>query len=144
MLNNYTGEWRLKSGERVVDRYQSHVRKNVREFIDEALARVESRNRNKIEEIVDLGRSLGNCECVRVTPDDEVIWARQLGRLGTSKCRFVKNRQAEPTSLIQLVLHKKRSGYVLLTAYLVPDRDPQDRHYWENHAYIWNTAEVIL
>lgn len=62
--------WRLKTGEVVVDRPDSHLHKNVKALLKEALATLSSNKRDLIVEEVSFDHVVGNTICVVTYPDD--------------------------------------------------------------------------
>ena len=52
-------EWKLKSGERVVDRHRSHLHESVVRHLSEVLARLKRRGRSFFTEDVDFGQLIG-------------------------------------------------------------------------------------
>lgn len=94
---------------------------------------------------IDMGRIIGITNCIETTEDDEVIFARRIGR--TSYSRFVKNREPEETNILAIILHKKLRGYNLWSAWcgkLVPTkRDITGKMrtiegFWDNHALVYD------
>lgn len=143
----------LKSGERVVDRYKSHLHPEVIAILPEALAKTESKGRNFLIEEIDFGRIIGKSICIATRPGDQIVYAKRPKRFGYT--RFVKNRQPEPTSKVVIIL-KTADGepgvYVLITAFIgeKPEPEPwdrnatlQSRHFWNTHALVWGYEEVI-
>ncbi|MDD3284033.1 MAG: hypothetical protein PHZ07_00380 [Patescibacteria group bacterium] len=156
---------KLKSGEAVFDRPNSHFHDNDADFsraLGQALTYVESAGREFIEEEVYLGRFIGQSTCVSTDANDEIIYAQRTGRTGLT--RFVKNHLPEDCNYMVLVLKKakKGDGYILITAFIGrlsfpepwdenafskhedPDRARKDSiDFWSSHALIWETEEII-
>ncbi len=155
--------WRLKSGEVVVDRHNSHLsgKNGVGRFLSEALGRIESAGREFFIEEVDFGQVIGEIVCVATRPGDRIIYAKRPKRFGYS--RFVMDRMPEPCSTLVVIL---KAGdfdqYVLITAFVGkrPQPEPWDvrnfsqqpnpqeaerlaREFWGNHALIWGAEEII-
>lgn len=158
MINN----WRLRSGEVVVDRKNSHLQKEVEACLVEALAKIDSFGREFLEEEIKLGRIVGKTICVATTPSDEIIFAQRSKRQGLT--RFVKNRQPEDCSSVVVILKKavECNTYLLVTAFIgkISEPEPRDKKYfsqqkdfqkaeerssqfWSSHALIWNSNEII-
>ena len=153
--------WILKSGERVVDRYNSHLHEGVARLLPDALARIESGGGGFFVEEVDFGRPIGETTCVATAAGDEVIYAKRPKRLGHT--RFVLNRTPEPCSSLVIILKAGGDGeYVLITAFIGhrPQPEPWDRknflqqpdpqkaerlarEFWSSHALVWGSEEVF-
>jgi hypothetical protein len=152
---------KLKSGEVVVDRYQSHLSESVRPHLPAALARVVSGGRQYIIEEVDFSHQIGETICVSTGPTDQIVYAKRPKRFGLT--RFVKNRAPESCSSVVVVLKAGGRGeYVLITAFIGrrPEPEPWDiknfsqqinpreaerlaREFWSSHALVWGCEEII-
>lgn len=149
---------KLKSGEAVVDRYNSHLHESVMPLLPEAFARVESAGRKFLVCELDFGRVVGESNCVATGPGDEIVFAKRPKRLGLT--RFVKNRQAEPTSFAVVILKTadgEPGAYALVTAFIgqLAEKEPWDKNiqnanerqrslaFWNSHALVWGCEEVI-
>jgi hypothetical protein len=144
---------RLKSGERVVDRYNSHLHESVVPLLPEALAKINSQGRIFLVEEVDFGRPIGETVCVVTGRDDQIVYAQRPKRFGLT--RFVKNRGPEPTSSVVVILKTadgEAGAYVIVTAFLGhrPEPEPWDRNatansraFWASHALIWGCEPTI-
>ena len=84
-------EWKLKSGERVVDRHRSHLHESVVPLLPAALAQIDSNGRNYFVEGVDFDQPIGETICVATGPGDEIVYAQRPNRAGLT--RFVENGQ---------------------------------------------------
>ena len=143
--------WKLASGEAVLDRYNSHAHNSVRHLLPDVFARVLSQGRNFFIEEVDLDQIIGETVCVPTTDADEIVWAQRPKRFGLT--RFVKNRTAEQCSKVVVILKKgDRGDYVLITAFVGsrPEPEPWDRNatpksveFWSTHALVWGSEEII-
>lgn len=60
---------------------------------------------------VDLGRTIGTTSMVEVSDEDEVVYAKRIGRERYSK--FVKNRDLVPTSWVVAILFKDQDCYLV-------------------------------
>lgn len=144
---------KLKSGEAVVDRYNSHLHSNVLDILPEALEKIETKGRKFLVEEVNLGRIIGETICVAAGSSDEIVYAKRPKRFGLT--RFVKNRQAEPCSTVVVILKtadEQPGTYVLVTAFIggKPEPEPWDknatpksRDFWASHALVWGKEETI-
>lgn len=147
-------ELKLKSGEVVINRYNSHIHGEIESILKEALEKISSQGRGYIEEEVEFGRIIGFSQCVLTTDDDEIVFLQRAGRKG--KTRFVKNRKPEPSSKMFVVLKKDPGGfYIIITAFVgerpepepwdeyffSKQKDPEERRekakkFWETHALV--------
>lgn len=145
-------DWQLKSGERVVDRHQSHIHEGVLRLLPEALGQIDSLGRGFLLEVVDFGRVIGETICVGTGPSDQIVFAKRRGRFGYS--RFVKNRKPEPCSEMVVILKKAEEDnlFVLITAFVGhrPEPEPWDRNatanslaFWRSHALVWGCEPTI-
>ena len=153
--------WKLKSGEAVVDRFNSHLHADVALHLPEALSRVESNGRGFFVEEVDFGQPIGETICVATAAGDQIVYAKRPKRWGNS--RFVLNRKPEQCSSLVVILKAGDSGeYVLITAFVGcrPEPEPWDRRnfsqqpnpqeaerrarkFWTSHALIWGCEETV-
>lgn len=145
--------WKMKSGETVVDRQPSHLHEDAGRWLPQALARIESKGRDFINEEIGFGRVIGETVCVRTHPADQIIFAQRVNRLGLT--RFVKNRQAEPCRSLVVILKRAaedRSRFILMTAYVGHRAEPEpwDKSatersvaFWDSHALIWGSEPIV-
>jgi len=147
---------KLKSGEVVVDRYNSHFHSNVLKILPEALEKIETEGRNFFVEEVQMGRIVGESTCVATDASDQVVYAQRPKRFGLT--RFVKNRQPEACSSVVVVL-KTADGeidwgkYVLITAFIGQKSEPEpwdknatskSKKFWDEHALVWGSEEIVF
>lgn len=144
-------EWKLKSGEMVVDRYRSHLHQGVALLLPEALARIESRGRDFLVEEVDFGRPIGENICVATAAGDQIVFAKRPKRWGHT--RFVLNRTPEPCNHLVVILKAGDGGeFVFITAFVGRRSEPEpwdrnatanSRAFWTSHALVWGCEETI-
>ena len=144
---------KLKSGEVVVDRHDSHLHESVVPYLPVALAGIESNGREFFIEEVDFGRQIGETICVATGPGDEIVYAQRPKRFGLT--RFVKNRKPEPCSSVVVILKamgRQTGTHVLITAYIGRKAEPEpwDRNatasayeFWNSHALVWDCEEIL-
>lgn len=153
---------RLKSGEVVVDRFNSHLKESVLPHLPAALAQISSGGRGFFVEEVDFGRPIGETVCVATTDADEIFWAKRPRRFGHT--RFVKNRAPESCSSVVVILKTadgEANTYVMVTAFVGhrPEPEPWDRNFsqqadpqeaerlsrdfWSSHALVWGSEKTI-
>lgn len=65
---------------------------------------------------VDMGRIVGACECVSVTPDDKIVYKTRAGRKWPTK--FVLNRAPDPSSLVTMIGFNNRDQVWILSAWI--------------------------
>lgn len=150
----------LRSGEIVINRYNSHLHDEegeILKFLSEALSKISAQGRQFITEEIDFGRIIGETICVGTGSGDEIIYAQRPKRFGLT--RFVKNREPEPCSSLVVILKKAEENniYVLITAFVgkSPQPEPWDKNlktreekmvskeYWSSHALIWEREPII-
>lgn len=147
-----TKTWRLRSGERVEDRGdRSHLIPGLLALLPEILGRVDAGHVRPTGEVeVHMGRVVGDTICVETTAEDEIVFALRPGRAGVS--RFVRGRQAVPTSHVTLVLGRSGRGFFVITGYFgrLASREPWDVRagpaasaFWRTHALVWDSASVV-
>jgi len=144
-------EWTLKSGEFVVDRFNSHLHTGLEGLLKEALGKIESEGRPFMVEEVNFGRVVGETVCVETSDLDQIVFAQRPSRFGIS--RFVMNRQPAPCSALVVILKRAEEGfYILISAFVgrKPEPEPWDRNatersveFWSGHALIWGQEPVI-
>lgn len=140
----------LASGEAVYDRTRSHLHDGAVALLPEALAAIESRGRDFFVAAHDFGRVVGKTTCVETGEDDEVVFARREGRFGFT--RFVKNREAEDSTMLVVVLKQVSEGYLLITSFIGRPAPPEpwdanaDENsgpFWESHALLWGSEKIV-
>jgi hypothetical protein len=98
----------------------------------------------------DMGKVVGNSDLVETSDSDEIVYAKRLNR--DTYTRFVKGRDAVPTSYITISLHQDSDGnYELSSAWigqicpLFPDRPgatAESKSFWTNHALVWGNQTI--
>jgi len=145
-------DWKLGSGESVVDRHNSHMHGDLENLVREALQHTSSTGRKFIIEEVDFGRIIGETVCVTTGTGDQILFAQRPGRFGLS--RFVVNRKPESCSKMVVILKKAEEDncYVLITAFIghKPEPEPWDRNatvrsreFWSSRALVWGAEPVV-
>ncbi len=140
----------LASGEYVFDRPRSHMHSGVAPLLPEALAWIESRDRNVIIEEIDLGRIVGKKHCIETTENDRIIFDQRPGRKGLT--RFVLDREPEDCSSVSVILKLDDHAdiYICLSAYIGTRSEPEpwdayatpeSESFWTNHALVWERLQ---
>ncbi len=83
-------------------------------LVGEVLPTINVAGRRQVVVERDFGRIIGTTNLVETTDDDEIVYAKRIGRDAYS--RFAKNRAPIPCSSIVVVLRRGDSGYYLWTA----------------------------
>ncbi len=121
---------------------------NLVESVKEAVQQSEVTGK-KVALEVDLGRVIGETSMVEITEQDEVVYAKRLGRDKYSK--FVKNRELLPTSKVVVILFQEDYGYLVWSAWcgeLLPQEpDGQggmhtSRAFDMSHALVYNSKII--
>ena len=153
-----------KDGSPVIDRYNSHLNnhQDVISILQEALQKIDTKGRKFLNEEVRFTHTIGKTMCVPTTENDEIVYAQRKGRDGLT--RFVKNREAEDTNVVTVILKKIREqiqtegeerevdAYLLITAWMgekaeVEYYDPRATEkslaFWNTHALVYNPEHII-
>jgi hypothetical protein len=144
---------RLASGQRVIDRYNSHLHPQVLELLPKAFRKIRLTGEQFQVVQVDFDRIVGETTCVVTGTGDLIVYAQRPKRFGLS--RFVKDRQPQESRSIVVILKKADdvpSTYVLITAFVgvKPEPEPWDRNkteqsvaFWSSHALVWDSEPVV-
>lgn len=145
---------KLKSGESVFDRDDySHLHTGVHELLPEVFEQITAGGKKFIVTTVDLGRVVGQSTRVLTDENDEIVFVQRVGRKGLT--RFVKNRVAENSSQVTIVLKRDLSlpKYTLLTAWIgsQSELEPWDpkadydksAEFWSRNALIYGSEKVV-
>ena len=135
----------LKTGEAVLDRYNSHLHETAAALLPEALSQISANGREFIVEEVDFGRPIGVTICVTTGPGDQIIFAKRPRRFGHS--RFVIGKSPSECSVMTVILKAIEDGqYLLMTAYIGRNAGPEpwdknateaSKQFWAKHALVW-------
>ncbi len=114
-----------------------------------ALANLDATDSNVYTEI-DLGQPIGYSDLVATNPDDEIVYAKRVGR--QTFTRFTKSHQPVATHTITVWLIHEDSSYTLLSAWFGPKtppfpgdkwETPESKPFWNNHALVWGKQAII-
>ena len=143
--------WVLKSGEAVVNRFNSHLHDCARAHVASALAQIDPKGSNFLVEEVVFDHIIGQTSCVVTRPDDTIFFAQRVGRQG--RTRFVLDREPTPSrSLVVVLKRRDEVGYVLITAFVGSKAEPEpwDRNategsvaFWRSHALLWGSEPTV-
>lgn len=153
--------WTLKSGEYVIDRYNSHIHENVTEHLIEALPQIESLRRSLVIEMIEFPEVIGNRSCVSTDSTDRIIFAKRPKRFGLT--RFVMDRFSEPCRTLVVILKSDGAGvYIVISAFVGKRAEPEpwddrsfsqqedpheaklrSRRFWAQNALVWGEEEII-
>jgi hypothetical protein len=143
----------LASGQRVVDRYNTHIHPVVIPLLAEVLSKINLNGEQFMVVQVNFDHVVGETTCIVTNPGDRIIYAKRPKRLGYT--RFVKNRAPEFSNSVVCILMKAQdqaNAYVLITAFIGerPEPEPWDRNksensvkFWSNHALVWGSEPII-
>lgn len=87
---------------------------NLIDLVIEVLPTISVMNKKQIVVERDLGRIVGTTNLTETTGNDEIVYAKRIGR--DSYSRFAKNREPVSCCSIVVVLRKGGTGYYLWTA----------------------------
>jgi len=87
---------------------------NLIDLVIEVLPTISVMDENQVVAERDLGRIVGTTNLIETNENDEIVYAKRIGR--DSYSRFAKNREPISCSSIVVVLRKGDSGYYLWTA----------------------------
>ena len=141
--------YRSKDGFNVVDRQDSHVHDDLTKMLPAIIAELTCGNQNRVEQEISFPYIIGKTKCVEVSTDDEIVYARRIGRLGSTK--FVKGRTCPLSNTVSIVIKKNKSVYEILSCYIgtKSEVEPYDGKatensfcYWENHALIFGSEPI--
>lgn len=142
----------LGSGQKVFDRATSHLHHTpeLEQLLPTAFESIHLTDEEAVRATIDFGSAIGTTICVKTTESDEIIFAQRERRRGLT--RFVKNREAEPTTSLCVILKKVPTGYIVLTAFTgsTPEAEPWDPNasdaaaeFWKSHALLWGKEKTI-
>ncbi len=136
---------------RIIDRRKSHLHTGITPQLLKAVCQKITCDKQKtIKQQVNFDKPIGTNVCVKITDEDELIYAIRAGRYGHSQ--FVLNREPEPTNSMTIVLKKNRNHYKILTAYIgtMSELEPKDRRasiqsiqFWKKHALVFGSEPII-
>ncbi len=119
---------------------------NLIDLVREVIPSIQLSGKDQVVVERDLGRIVGTTNLVETTDDDQIIYAKRIGR--NSYSRFAKNKQPIPCSSIVVVLRKGESGYYLWTAMcakiLPKEAWIQDSQFNQTHAMAYDESLVQL
>lgn len=115
-------------------------------LVREVLPTIDLMNEYQVVVERDLGRIVGTTNLVETTGDDEIVYAKRVGR--DTYSRFAKNREPMACSSIVVVLRKGNPGYYLWTAMcakLLPKEAwIQDSYFNQTHAMAFDERLVQM
>jgi hypothetical protein len=124
---------------------------NLPELVQELVASL-APNEDNIYIDKDMGREVGLSDLVETDETDKILYAKRLNR--DNYTRFARNRKAEPTNLVTVVLRKDPTGnYELWSAWIGPatpqfpgdeSETPESKPFWQKHALVWGNQAIQL
>jgi hypothetical protein len=97
----------------------------------------------------EMKETVGINDLVSVTPKDKIIYAKRINR--DTYIPFVKDREAENTSILTMDIRHDGEKFYLYTIYIggntpgLPGGDREDaesREFWSTHAIVWGNQEI--
>lgn len=146
---NVTKTYRSRDGYVVTDRRYSHIHRDLEKRLKTLIGRIDCEGNDRVSKVIPW-QTLENVQnCIKVTPLDEFIYAKRVGR--TTYARFVKNKKCENADRISIILEKEQSLYIITTCYY--GELPEDVYdyeenltnnysYWRKHAFVWGTELI--
>lgn len=144
---------KLGSGQRVVNRYRSHIHRGVSpEILTEAFWQIYCIGVSHAVCEPEFDRIIGEATCVQTSKSDTIVYAKRRGQ--NFYTPFVLDREPEPCNKVVVILKKDTDDdvYVLLSAYIgkwwVPEpQNPKETRgsdlFWRTHALIWDQKKVV-
>jgi hypothetical protein len=135
-------------GSIVIDDCRSHVHDDVRKHLPKVIKQISCDGRAYFYEKIQLPNIIGMSACVPITWEDEIVYAKRVGREKYSK--FVKNKNLVPTQYVSIFLMKKQEVYIIRSCYygeFVADTDFYDfdddrQSFWNDHALVFGSEPI--
>jgi hypothetical protein len=152
-----------KNGSRVVyDPIGSHAATHIddtpqlKSLLVEAISKM-SLEDDEIKTHVDMGRTIGVCNVVKVNEDDILMYGVRKNRVDDGLVPFIKNRKGDDCSTVAMhLVRQANSDYFLSSAWIgVFDEEndepfPQSAtatsnsiSFWNKHAFVYGSQEII-
>ncbi len=113
---------------------------NLISLVKEAIPKLQIGNEEQVVLTFNLGRVVGTTNLVKTEKDDEILYAKRIGR--TSYSRFVKHKKPINCSSIVIVLRKSSTGYNLWTSMcgniLPKEAYIEDSNFNKTHALVFD------
>jgi hypothetical protein len=102
---------------------------------------------------IDMGRIVGTCDVIEVSGGDKIVFGIRKNRFAEGLVPFVKNRAAETSTFVSLLLEPNKDGtYELGTAWigefedepfpLAPNANDKSKDYWNKYAFVYGSQEI--
>jgi len=102
----------------------------------------------------DMGRTIGNSDVVEIDDSDVIVYAMRKSREDQGYVPFTKSRTSQPSQIISVYLIRKDDETYELSSTWIGELDspafPQMHNatedsipYWEKHAFVWESQEII-
>ena len=132
----------------IIDSRLSHVHGDLKKRLQTIIGRIRCGHRNYFYETVIFKDIIGKSNCVTVSWEDEIVYAKREGRNKYSK--FVKNRDGEPTNSVSIFLMRKQEFYIIKSCYYgnLKESDPSNEGiegyetFWLNHALVFGSEPI--
>jgi len=141
--------YRSKDGFVITDRQDSHVHDNLTAKLPEIIGELTCNDQKTVVQEICFPYIIGKTKCVEVTNSDKIVYARRIGRNGSTK--FVMNRTCPPSDRVSIVIRKNRNHYEISTCYVgaKSEVEPYDGKatdnsflFWKNHALIYKSEPI--
>ncbi len=138
-----------KDGFVITDRQDSHVHDNLTAKLPEIVGELTCNNQKTIVQEICFPYIIGKTKCVEITNSDKIVYARRIGRKGSTK--FATNRICQPSDRVSIVIGKNRNHYEILTCYVgaKSEVEPFDGKatddsflFWTNHALVFGSEPI--
>lgn len=148
---NVTKAYLSKDGCLVVDSLQSHVHDGIRSRLPSIINRIACLGRDYVSEQICFSAVIGKSACVPITWEDDIVYAKRLGRDRYTK--FVKNIEPIPTQYVSIFLKKKQSVYLIKSCYYGNYRTDDELNngefsfserfeFWNTHALVFGSEPI--
>ncbi|MEO5645996.1 MAG: hypothetical protein ABIO57_02920 [Candidatus Paceibacterota bacterium] len=136
---------RLTSARTVVYTKNSHIDPDLVPCLEEIFAKIHTEESFFFEEI-DMERIVGGTLCIETENDDDVVYARRIGKPGFT--RFIKNRERTPSTKVTVMLAwaNEFHHYNLVTMFIGGKAEPEvwDKRATEKSKSFWQTHALIM
>lgn len=104
----------------------------------------------------DMGRTVGTCDVVRVSEEDEIVYGMRKNRAEDGLVPFVKNRQGDGCPFVAVYLAPQpNKSYVLMSAWIgvyneddepfpqSPRATARSVDLWSKRAFVYGSQEIV-
>ena len=129
---------------------ESHIHLDLEQYLPLVIDEITTLGHKFVSRTFTFDKIIGKSLCVTTTDQDDIVYAIRKGRLGHS--RLVRNRKAEDTKYLSLILSRQQQAYRILSIFFGPLSGPEpwdsrarrkDWNFWQSHALIYDEASII-